>query len=79
MDLWSWLWIAWLAAFCVLEGVALARKEPDDTLSEHIWKWFAVGRPGNRPKFTGWVQFRRFILLAALAWLAAHFLTGGAV
>lgn len=79
MDIWSWLWIGWLAAFGVLEGIALARKEPEDTLSEHIWRWFAIGRPGNRPKFTGLVQLRRFVLLAGLAWLAAHFLTGGAV
>jgi hypothetical protein len=28
---------------------------------------------------TGSVQLRRFALLASLAWLAAHFLTGGMV
>ena len=78
MSVWSWLWISWLAAFVVLEGITLARKAPGDTLSEHVWKWFAVGRPGNRPAVTGLVQLRRFALLAGVAWLAAHFLTGGA-
>lgn len=79
MSVWSWLWLAWIAAFVALEGITLARKAPDDTLSEHIWRWFAVGRPGNRPKWSGLVQLRRFLLLASLAWLAAHFLTGGLV
>ena len=79
MDFWTWAWLAWLALFAGLEGAALARKAPNDTLSEHVWKWFGVGRPGNRPKFTGWVQARRFLLLAFLAWMLAHFLTGGAV
>ncbi|WP_189112234.1 hypothetical protein [Pilimelia terevasa] len=79
MDIWTIGWLAWLGLFVVLEGVALARKAPDDTLSEHVWKWFGIGRPGNRPKFSGWVKFRRFALLAFLAWLVAHFLSGGAV
>lgn len=77
MSIWSWLWVAWLAAFAALEGVALVRKAPDDTLSEHLWKWFAIGQPGARPPMTGAVQLRRFALLAGLVWLAAHLLTGG--
>ena len=79
MSIWSWLWVAWLAVFGVVEGAALTNKSKDDTLSEHVWKWFAIGQPGDRPRFTGWVQARRFGLLAFLAWLAAHFLTGGMV
>jgi hypothetical protein len=74
---WSWLWIAWLAIFVAVESTALANKSKDDTLSEHIWKWFAIGRPGNRPKMTKLVRLRRLGLLALLAWLAAHFMTGG--
>ncbi|MEU7905872.1 hypothetical protein [Actinoplanes sp. NPDC049118] len=77
MDTWAWLWIGWIGLFAVLEGVALARKAPDDTLSEHVWRWFGIGRPGNRPTMSGWVQLRRFALLAGLAWLAFHLLTGG--
>lgn len=44
MDIWSWLWVGWLGAFAVIEGVALARDDRGDTLSEHVWKWFAIGR-----------------------------------
>ena len=79
MSIWSWLWIAWFAMFGLVEGVALANKSRDDTLSEHVWKWFGIGRPGARPTMTGSVQARRFVLLGSLAWVAAHFLTGGMV
>lgn len=34
------LWVTWLAAFGVVEAVALARKDQGDTLSEHTRKWF---------------------------------------
>ena len=77
MDIWTWLWIGWIAIFAAVEGVALARKAPGDTLSEHVWKWFAVGEPRDRPTMTGWARLRRFALLAGLAWLSLHFLTGG--
>ena len=77
MDIWAWLWIGWLAIFAAVEGVALVRKAPGDTLSEHVWRWFAIGEPGKRPAMTGWVRLRRFALLAGLAWLTLPFLTGG--
>ena len=77
MSGWTWLWVAWIAAFGVIEGVALFNAAKDDTLSEHVWKWFGIGRPGNRPPVTGSVRLRRFGLLAFLAWIALHFLTGG--
>ncbi|MGW7434710.1 hypothetical protein [Streptomyces sp. NPDC054849] len=80
MDIWSWLWVGWLGAFCVIEGVALARDDRGDTLSEHVWKWFGIGRAGEqRPAATGSVRVRRLVLLAFMAWLSAHFLTGGLV
>ncbi len=79
MSGWTWAWLLWLAAFVVLETITLVRKAPDDTLSEHIWRWFAIGRPGDRPKMSPLVQLRRVLLVASLAWLAAHFLTGGLV
>lgn len=77
MDIWAWLWLAWIAVFAVIEAVALRRRAPGDTLSEHIWLWFGIGEPGKRPTVTGWVRLRRFALLAGIAWLALHFLTGG--
>ena len=77
---WAVVWISWLVAFLVAEGVALFNKEEGDTLSEHVWKWFAVGDARHpRPEVTGWVRARRFALLAFMAWLTAHFLTGGLV
>lgn len=69
-------WLAWLGAFGVIEGLALANKRQNDTLSEHIWRWFATQSDGPA-KPTGWIRARRFILVAFLAWLSAHFLSGG--
>jgi hypothetical protein len=78
MDLFTASWLLWIAAFAVIEGIALRNRRPGDTLSEHVWEWFAIGRPGKpRPPLTGSVQIRRFALLAFMAWLSVHFLTGG--
>ena len=71
MDTFTWLWLGWIAAFLGIEGRALFNKVPGDTLSEHVWRWFSV-----RGKGRAW-QARRVGLLAFMAWLAAHFLTGG--
>jgi hypothetical protein len=67
-------WLAWLAWFAIEEGLALLRGTTADTLSGHVWHWFAVG--GNTDP-TGWQRTRRFGLLAGLAWLSVHLLTGG--
>ena len=38
---WGWVWVAWLAAFAVLELVAqLSHHAKPRTLSEHLWRWF---------------------------------------
>ncbi|MEU6572302.1 hypothetical protein [Streptomyces sp. NPDC046805] len=71
---WSWAWIAWLAAFLAIEGKALFNKTKGDTLSEHVWRWFGTDKL-TQP--SGWVRLRRFVLLAFMAWLSVHFLTGG--
>ncbi|ATI18704.1 hypothetical protein SEA_DAUDAU_3 [Streptomyces phage Daudau] len=76
MTVWSWLWVGWLAAFAAIEGKALFNKTEGDTLSEHVWKWFAT-KQGSTGKPSGWVRLRRFGLLAFMAWLSVHFLTGG--
>jgi len=75
-DPWTIGWIVWIVLFLVWEGVALFNSKPGDTLSEHVWIWFGTDREKYRTK-TGWVQFRRFLLLAFVLWLAAHFLSGG--
>lgn len=71
MNIWTQLWLIWLVMFGVIEWAALANKKAGDTLSEHVWRWFSIGWVGK-----GW-RLRRFSLLAFLAWLVAHFLTGG--
>lgn len=65
-------WLLWILAFFVIEVPAILNKRLGDTLSEHVWRWFSV-----KSRSTGW-KIRRFSLLALLAWLSAHFLTGGA-
>lgn len=78
MSAWSWLWLGWLAYFAVVEGAALANSRTGDTLSEHIWAWFGTARgPASGRQPSGWTRLRRFVLLAFVAWLGAHFLTGG--
>ncbi|WP_431728254.1 hypothetical protein [Verrucosispora sp. TAA-831] len=80
MSGWTWAWLAWFAWFSVVEGLALANSRKGDTLSEHVWAWFGTQRrqPGEpeRPR-SGWTQARRVLLLAFMAWLSVHFLTGG--
>lgn len=68
----SWAWLAWLAAFAVLEGIALLNRRDGDTLSENVWRALLPSR--GAPYW----RLRRFVLLAFCAWLSAHFLTGGA-
>ncbi|AWY07568.1 hypothetical protein SEA_YOSIF_4 [Streptomyces phage Yosif] len=69
-------WAAWAGAFVVIEGIALARKDKNDTLSEQVWRIFHTKR-GQVPTKT--TQARRAVLVMFLAWLVAHFLSGGAV
>jgi hypothetical protein len=78
-DPWTIGWIIWLVLFLIWEGIALFNSKPGDTLSEHVWIWFGTRRSANMlgKKRTGWVQFRRFVLVAFMAWISLHFLTGG--
>jgi hypothetical protein len=71
---WTWAWIGWLVYFAVVEGAALYRSKPGDTLSEHAWAWLGVGEGRSR---SGWTQLRRALLVGFLAWLVLHFMTGG--
>lgn len=73
------LWVAWLVLFAILEGYALFSSKTGDTLSEHVWEWFGITVKGKRHtgEVTGNVRLRRFVLLAFMAWLSLHFITGG--
>ena len=73
MDVYTALWVLWLATFVVIEGFALANKKRGDTLSEHVWKWFSI-----KGKSKGF-KFRRVVLLVLMTWLTVHFVTGGFV
>ena len=79
MSVFAWAWIGWGVAFCVIEGVALANSRAGDTLSEHVWAWIGVRRPGAAPVRTPrWtLRVARTIVLSGLLWLALHFATGG--
>lgn len=66
----TWAWAIWIGMFAIIEGAALMRKEPGDTLSEHVWDWFDAGK---KPR--GWT-LRRIGLGAFMLWLTAHFLFG---
>ena len=69
MSGWTVAWLLWIAMFAGIEGVALARKQRGDTLSEHVWSWFSI-----RDKSAGWL-LRRGFLAVFLVWLSVHFLT----
>jgi hypothetical protein len=55
------------------------RSKSGDTLSEHAWAWLGYATTGQGPlrRPSGWTRLRRFLLLAGLAWLVVHLLTGG--
>ncbi|WIM97851.1 hypothetical protein ACTOB_001405 [Actinoplanes oblitus] len=81
MSAWTWAWLAWGAIFCAIEGMALFNSRSGDTLSEHAWAWLGYAATGQGPQElrrpSGWTRLRRFLLLAGLAWLVVHLLTGG--
>ncbi len=70
MTAYEWAWAVWALSFVVVEGLALRDRRPGDTLSESVWRIFSV-----REKGRAW-QARRAVLVAFLAWLSMHFLTG---
>lgn len=74
MSGYTWAWLAWIVAFLGIEGRALFNKRQNDTLSEHVWSWFAITAPDKSAPMG---QARRAVLLMFMAWLSAHFLTGG--
>jgi len=66
----EWAWAVWALMFVVVEGLALHDRRRGGTLSEAVWFVFSIKAKGR-----AW-QFRRFVLVAFLAWLSMHFLTG---
>jgi hypothetical protein len=76
-SIWTIGWFVWILYFAVLEGVALFRSKPGDTLSEHVWVWFGTQKADLSRPVTGWTRIRRVILGGFMLWLSIHFLTGG--
>ena len=68
MSGWTLLWLLWGGAFLLIEGVALLNRSIDDTLSEHFWRWLAVG--DRMPTWLVWT-LRAGVLLFCL-WLGFH-------
>jgi hypothetical protein len=78
VSLWTWAWLGWAVYFLVVEGMALANSRSSDTLSEHVWAFIGIRRKGaDLRNPSGWTRLRRFLVLAFMAWLSVHLLTGG--
>lgn len=62
-------WLAWGAAFGITEGLALANKRDDDTLSEETRKVFHTRTHAGRVAFgVSWVGFSAWFLGHILEW-----------
>lgn len=72
MTKFSWLWLLWVASFCILEYIAITNGVPGDTLSEQVWK--LVGTDEDSRTIVNWLW--RAALLVLIAWLVPHFFTG---
>ncbi len=68
----TWIWIGWGIYFGIFETLALLNKKRGDTLSETIWRWFAVQNPDAKLR-----KVRVLGLLLFMVWLLTHFVTGG--
>lgn len=66
-------WLAWIAAFFLIEVPPVLEHRQEDTLSDHVWLWFGIPKHPAPPTQ---LRARRLALLALMAWLCAHFLTG---
>lgn len=72
MDPYTIGWLAWGAFFCVLEGIAVATKNWDGTLSNHIRRW--IGESSDKQSWSSYL--RRGALLIFMGWLSGHFVFG---
>lgn len=72
MSVWTVLWVLWGAAFAVIEGVAIVNDKRDDTLSEHLRKWFSTRDKAGR---TVWLV----ISGSFFAWFVTHIAVAGSI
>lgn len=64
-------WAGWGIWFAIVEWLAARNDEPGDMLSELVWSWASI-----KARARAW-RWRRIALVAFLAWLTLHLLTGG--
>ena len=72
MDPFAILWLGWIGAFVAIEGVAIARKERGDTLSEKVWSVIFKDKKLTKPR-----GMLPYMLAGFLGWLVMHFSFGG--
>ncbi|MFG2986242.1 hypothetical protein ACGFYQ_34160 [Streptomyces sp. NPDC048258] len=67
--MWPVIWIVWSLLFAVFEGVALANRRDNDTLSENFRRLFhtRTSKAGRAVFAVGWIGFS--------GWFAIHILT----
>lgn len=76
MNIYDVLWVAWVLAFAVIEGVAIRHDRHDaatgdrSTLSAHLRLWFRFDTHYGR---TSWLVFS----VAFMAFMIPHILGGG--
>lgn len=73
MNVWDWLWLAWLALFLPIEVRGIRKKIHGATLSEHCWWWFCWKDYGVGRRL--W-RTRRAVFCLFWAALSAHFILG---
>ncbi|MCG8971760.1 hypothetical protein [Streptomyces sp. CL12-4] len=67
--MWPAIWIVWTLAFAIAEGIALANRRENDTLSENFRRLFhtRTSKAGRAVFAVGWLGFS--------GWFAIHILT----
>lgn len=69
--MWTELWLLWVAAFAVIEGVAIFNDQRGDTLSEHFRRWFNTDTHWGR---SVWIVASGVFF----AWFVVHIAVAGA-
>jgi len=70
MSAWTWAWLAWIAAFAVIEFRAVVNDKAGDTLSEHFRLWFRTDTKRGR---TVWLVVSGLFF----AWFTVHIAVAG--
>lgn len=72
VSLFTLAWAFWVLFFLVVEGIAIFRKAPGDTFSEHWWSVFHT-----RQKVPTWARVALAVVqIGAGVWLTVHLTFG---